>query len=182
MAFCPQCRSEFRPGFTHCAPCGQIPLVDELSEIDELGPESAEQAVPVGLASDSDIVRIQQIGGQEIDTLRVFPLKFAQELQATLSDAGFSTLIVPLSVTFPDMLPRFELRVLPEQRRAAEAELRERWAESLSAEGLEANVQTSVDECPACGASVPLDVDTCPECGLFVGMADVDEEDQAGAS
>ena len=182
MAFCPQCRSEFRPGFTHCAPCGQIPLVDELSEVDELGPESADDAVPVGLASDSDLVRIQQIDGQAVDTLRVFPLKFVQELQAALSEAGFASLIVPLSVTFPDMMPRFELRVLPEHWRAAEATLRERWAESLSAEGLEVNEQTSVDECPACGANVPLDVDTCPECGLFVGTAEDDEQEQAGAS
>ena len=180
MPFCPECRSEFRPGFDVCASCGGVALVDELPEIEELSPANAEHALPVGLASDPDIVRIQQIEGRAIDLLRVFPLKIAQELQVDLSETGLASLIVPVPVTFPDMMPRFELRVKADERERAEAYLRESWAESLSAEGLtEAASSTDVDQCPACGAQVPLDVDTCPECGLFVGSAEEEQSEDA---
>ena len=180
MPFCPQCRSEFRPGFAVCKACGDVPLVEELPEITELSPDSVDSAVPVGIASDPDIARLAEVDGHTVDLLRVFPLKRTQELQADLSEVGFASLIVPVPFTFPDMLPRFELRVLPEHRIPAEDALRERWAETLAAEGLDdAHEATSVDECPACGATIPLDVDTCPECGLFVGAAA--EEDEAEA-
>ena len=178
MAFCPHCRSEFRPGFSVCKACGGVPLVDELPEVEELGPALAERAVPVGLASDGNLARIVSIEGMEVDLLRVFPLAQAKELQVDLSSASFASLIVPLPVTFPDMMPRFELRVLPEQREAAEDYLRQRWSDAVSAEGLGgAPTAAEVDQCPACGAEVPLDVDTCPECGLFVGLADEEEPD-----
>lgn len=180
MPFCPQCRSEFRPGFTVCAPCGDVPLIDALPEVEELSPDTA--AAPVGLASDPDLARPVEIEGKTIDLLRVFPLKMAKELQLSLSEADFASLIVPVPVTFPDMMPRFELRVRPEERAAAEAHLRAQWAETLQAEGLsEADASTSVDACPACGAKIPLDVDTCPECELFVGSA-AEEEDEHEAS
>ena len=180
MAFCPQCRSEFRAGFEVCKSCGDVPLVDELSEVQELGPHVLDQTAPVGLASDSDLVRPQEIEGIIVDLLRVFPLKLVKELQADLSAAGFASLVVPMPVTFPDMMPRFELRVMADQRVDAEARLRERWSETVAAEGFgEVANEASVDECPACGAQVPLDVDTCPECGLFVGMAAEDEDEAA---
>lgn len=177
MAYCPQCRSEFRPGFTVCVTCGNVPLVDELSEIIELGPDSVHDAVPVGLITDTDLGRVVEIEGMTIDLLRVFPLKAAQEMQVSLSAADISSLIVPVPVTFPDMMPRFELRVLADQHAVAEENLRRQWADSVKAEGFTASTATpaDVEECPACGASVPLDVDTCPECELFVGKAGDDE-------
>ena len=39
MPWCPQCRTEYRPGFTHCADCG-VPLVDELP------PEAPSEELP----------------------------------------------------------------------------------------------------------------------------------------
>ncbi len=34
MPFCPECRDEYRPGFTHCVDCG-VELVEFLSELTE---------------------------------------------------------------------------------------------------------------------------------------------------
>jgi predicted amidophosphoribosyltransferase len=38
MSFCPNCRDEYRPEFTHCTECG-AELVDELPPEAERGPE-----------------------------------------------------------------------------------------------------------------------------------------------
>ena len=58
LMFCPECKAEYRPGFTHCSEC-DVDLVDELSAeklpSDEelvLLWECAEQSECVGVCSD----------------------------------------------------------------------------------------------------------------------------------
>lgn len=174
MAFCPECRSEFRPGFSECVSCGGVPLVDELPQVEQLTADAVDRAVPVGLARGTEDKQVVEIQGQTVDLLRVFPLVRAKELQAELSTAGWASLIVPVPFTFPDMMARFELRVLPADHEAAEAHLRAVWSSGIEGQAPE---QAALDECPACGADVPLDVDTCPECGLFLGAAEPADEE-----
>ena len=56
--FCPQCKSEYREGFTVCADCS-IPLVDELPP--EKEPEFIEYEEVLGTYNPADIMIIKSI-------------------------------------------------------------------------------------------------------------------------
>jgi hypothetical protein len=47
--FCPSCKDEFRPGFTHCAACN-VDLVEDLSQVREKGPDKPAPPMPVRMA------------------------------------------------------------------------------------------------------------------------------------
>jgi tetratricopeptide (TPR) repeat protein len=53
--FCPQCKAEYRPGYTRCADCG-VPLVDHLPPTPE--PEQDEPADAVPFGPDTELVHI----------------------------------------------------------------------------------------------------------------------------
>jgi hypothetical protein len=170
MPFCPNCRSEYRAGFSECKTCGGIALVEELPELDDLAPGEIEGTRPVGYAIGE---RIGQIGDREIDVFRVYFLGQASEIDRKLRDAKIPSIIVPLDVVFPDDQARFEVRVREADHERAEAHLRSVFASLVANEEADEGLVggTDAESCPACGAHVPLDVEECPECGLNVGGA-----------
>lgn len=173
MPFCPKCRSEYRDGFTTCKSCGDVALVAELPEVDEIRIEELEATRPVGFATTSEISRqVELDDGKTIDLLRVFLLHEASELEGTLREANVPAKIVPVDAPFPDGQQRFEVRVRDDDFLGAEELLRSKFAERVEAEGTAPVMEEAdAETCPACGAHVPLDVEECPECGLNVGGA-----------
>jgi hypothetical protein len=168
--FCPNCRSEYRKGFSSCPPCGGIALVEELPELNELSLEDLDQTKPVGLIH--EISREVEIDGRTVDLLRAHFLRMASELKETLHEGKIAAVIVPLQMQFPDDQPRFEVRVRNEDHARAEALLRSEFQDAVAAEGGEGPIEgADAETCPACGAHVPLEVEECPECGLNVGGA-----------
>jgi hypothetical protein len=47
--FCPECKDEFRPGFTRCAACN-VDLVDDLTQVKPQGPEKPAPPMSVRMA------------------------------------------------------------------------------------------------------------------------------------
>ena len=172
MPFCPMCRSEYRRGFTVCATCEGVALVEELPQLQELRVEDVSKTKPVGFASTSDVSRVVEIEGRTIDLMRVYFLPQASEIEMSLREANIPAVIMPVEVQFPDDHPRFEVRVRNEDHERAEELLRSVFASMVANEEGEAIAGgTDAESCPACGAHVPLDVEECPECGLNVGGA-----------
>ncbi len=180
MPYCPNCRSEFREGFTECKPCGGVALVDVLPETLELPEEELEDTVPVGLMSSRDIGQVIEMAGRKIDTARVVTIKDAHEFLRILVAARIRCAMVPLGeVEFPDGQPRVEVRVRTADGDAAEEALRAAWQAHVEREGTDAETaETALDACPACGANVPLDVEECPDCGLVVGVSGDDDDEE----
>lgn len=168
--FCPQCESEYRPGFEMCAHC-EVALVEELGVQNRISLDEFDDTVPVGVASSSDLVSIVEIQGRKLDRLRVHVLEVAQGLQKVLEAQGVAQIVTPIEdVEFSDRRPRFEVRVRKPDHGAAEDILRAFWKENVEAEGTEAEEPQDPEACPACGASVPANEAECPECGLYVGV------------
>lgn len=175
MAFCPNCRSEFRPGFTECKACGGVALVETLEApaTIELTPEDLPNTEPIGFTQGGSGKSLE-VDGRTLDPARVFILANAVQLRDVLALQQIGSLVVPLDdVLFPDNVPRFEVRVLKEQHEKAERLLVDLWRQSEGIEHREVDIET----CPACGEKVPLNVEECPECGLVVGTG----EERAGA-
>ncbi len=173
MPFCPNCRSEYRAGFTTCPPCDGIALVDEIPTVEALEVADLSQTSPVGFASSSDVSREVEVEGRAVDLLRVYFLPQASEIEQTLMEARIPAAILPVDIAFSDEAPqRFEVRVKSDDRLRAEDLLRKVFAAHVEAEGVEGPISGGdAETCPACGAHVPLDVEECPECGLNVGGA-----------
>lgn len=166
------CRSEYRRGFTVCATCEGVALVEELREPEEPRVEDLSTTRPVGFASTSEISRQVEIEGRIVDLMRVYFLTQASEIAESLHEAHIPSLIIPLEVHFPDDHPRFEVRVKNEDHERAEELLRNVFASMVAnEEGESIAGGGDAESCPACGAHVPLDVEECPECGLNVGGA-----------
>jgi hypothetical protein len=165
------CRSEYRAGFTTCATCEGVTLVDELPKLEELRLEDLTATKPVGFASTTEISRQVEIDGRVVDLMRLYFLGQASEVEMSLREANIPAVIVPVDVQFPDDQPRFEVRVKNEDHERAEARLQEVFATMVANEEAEVVGGTDAESCPACGAHVPLDVEECPECGLNVGGA-----------
>jgi hypothetical protein len=182
MAFCPNCRSEYRKEFTTCKACGGIALVDRLP--DEADAESLQlseaelaEGQPVGFTQGGS-GREVSVDGRKIDPARIFVLATAAQVRDVLAEAGIASGIAPLDVDLADGVPRFEVRVRADAQARAEQVLFDRWRESMGDEGVEGAGDVALDQCPACGAKVPLDVEECPDCGLVVGTG----EDRAAAA
>jgi hypothetical protein len=169
MAYCPSCRSEYRPEFNQCKNCGGVALVEALPEVSELREDELDDSLPVGF-TESGSDRPVEVDGRVIDPWRVFDLDTASKVKAMLGEAGIPSAIVPLEgILFPDGRPRFEVRVRGGEQASAERFLLSRWQETVAAEGVEVVGVDDVEKCPACGGHVPLSDEECPECGLVVG-------------
>lgn len=178
--FCPSCHSEYREGFTKCANC-DVELVATL-EVEAITPDRLEETVQVGLIPEGEEGQPVEIAGVTYDLLRVFPLEIATSLRDLLTNDGWGVLLVPIDADFPDQRPHFEVRVLESHGEAAQKHLESWWKEQQAKQSEAARGQAaSVEQCPACGADVPLDAAECPECGLFVGVAEMDEDEDGEA-
>jgi hypothetical protein len=182
MAYCPECRSEYRAGITECASCGGVKLVDQLPPSTEIREEEIASTQAIGMTG-SDDGPLVEIEGQRIDPTRVFVLEIAADLKDILQGAKIPAVIVPLDmIEFPDQRPRFEVRVREADLGRAKELLAKIWREQMEREGVGGADASDVETCPACGAHVPLDVEECPDCGLVVGAgaersaAEADEE------
>src|SRR5687767_6995559 len=119
MPFCPQCRSEYRPGFTTCNTCGGVALVEALPELRDMGPEDLPNSLPVGFTPGGGAQ--VEVDGQLVDSSKIFVLSKATEIRDTLAESGVSALIVPFDeVQFPDNVTRFEVRVHKDTHAQAE--------------------------------------------------------------
>lgn len=159
--YCPSCRSEYRAGITTCQPCG-VALVEALPEVDmiEEGDETA---------------AVDTSGGT--DAARAFTYDVASELVRDLEQVGIPSVLRALDkALLRDPRPHYQVHVrLADQARAA-ATLHARWLESARREAGAPLASTAIEQCPACGASVPLDAEECPDCGLTVGRATEDDD------
>jgi hypothetical protein len=154
--------------------------VEALLEPEDITPEELATTVAVGLAAASER-RLVELDGRSVDLLRLFSLGQAKELEGALEHAGIPVLLAPVEkVHFPDLQPRFELRVRgPDEARAIEV-LTARWRAGLE-EGAGA-LPEDVEVCPACGAHVPLEAEECPDCGLVIGASTEGDEEDEGAA
>jgi hypothetical protein len=84
QVFCPRCRDEYRPGFTHCAECG-AELVDHLPDVEETGPE----------AESVDLVEIYRSNRVDADMMR--SVLQGSGIRAVLASVGQSA-AYPLTV------------------------------------------------------------------------------------
>ncbi|MCB9652629.1 MAG: hypothetical protein H6729_00665 [Deltaproteobacteria bacterium] len=173
MPFCPSCRSEYRPGFKVCPPCGDVALVEALPEISAISEDEVEATVAVGISTLSHVV---EAGGRSVDLGRVFALKQAHAMSLALEDKLVASVLIPIEdLVLPDGAPRFEVRVRAVDLERAQDALQALWRDAVNAEGIEhADPEADVEACPACGARVPLDVEECPDCGLVIGSSDGD--------
>ncbi|MBK8012407.1 MAG: hypothetical protein IPK13_13740 [Deltaproteobacteria bacterium] len=171
MPFCPSCRSEYRPGFQVCPPCGDRALVDALPEVVPIAEDEVDATVAIGVSTMSHVL---EVGGRSVDLGRVFALKQAHAISLALEDKLIASVLVPVAdLVLPDGAPRFEVRVRADDLDQAQASLHALWRDAVDAEGVEhADPEADVEACPACGARVPLDVEECPDCGLVIGRSD----------
>lgn len=153
--YCPQCRSEYREGFTTCAPC-------KLELVAELPPEST-FASPEAMA--------RALADVEVQALVVGTIAGLREAQAFLQKEHIATVIAGESEEVePGLQPRFYLMVGEADVERAKGALERRWKEGVAAHGLVMTDDAmSADACPACGAQVADGVPECPDCGLFLG-------------
>jgi Putative prokaryotic signal transducing protein len=95
--FCPNCRSEFREGFTHCKKCDRM-LVDKIDPLPEDKPAEYEYCEMVTIAETSELFDIALArGALESNKIRFnITNEFTQNLIAT---SGFSGLANPITVS-----------------------------------------------------------------------------------
>ena len=90
MAYCPQCRSEYKAGIETCAAC-KVPLVAELEkEVEAIG--AGDETAAVGVTTLHTLGRTVEVGGKTIDLMRVFTYDEAVDLKqarAHLAAFGF---------------------------------------------------------------------------------------------
>ena len=164
--FCPQCRSEYRAGFTTCAHC-HVPLVAELPPADLF--ESPEAMA-------------KSLEGKETQAILVGSHVDLSEAQSYLGGKRIASVLAGEAGDEPAETPvahRFFLMVAADDLERAREAIQARWRQGAIAQGLllsDGPVPEGV--CPACGAPVPPTASECPDCGLFLGDADAAAEGQ----
>jgi hypothetical protein len=154
MPFCPECRSEYRLGYTRCEAC-EVDLVDSLPEASPMT-EAEMRAALEG----KELVAISQ--GVLDAVLETRDHLARQRILSLVEEADKE----PLQ---PGLPRRVRLMVAREQLEEAARCLGESFRELVAQEGLEVGGELTYDKCPACGSPVPPDAEECAECGLFVG-------------
>lgn len=180
MAFCPQCRAEYRPEITHCPVC-DVDLVDAES----LAPEMTDDRVVALLAA------------AELTVVAEGTLQGLKPVQDALIASGIPAALRKAEEVMSEMglFLRLELVVRQEDEEVAGALVREALGGDLSEEmreGMEAlfvggdaaqgggegeaeGEEPETLACPACGCTDPLVNGECPECGLYLGEGEAGE-------
>lgn len=161
--FCPNCRSEYRSGFTQCGHC-KVPLVASLAEATTLD--------EAGVAA--------YFKGRNTVMVTQGALAMVREVHDVLASNGCVSRMVPMDDDSGGVHNMFKLEIIQEDLDKARAISGNRWKEMVAREvGAPVEAREAVlaagqeTECPACGHKfIPADTATaeCPECGLFLGV------------
>lgn len=146
--FCPKCGSEYRPGYTRCAPCG-VDLVEDLEGALEAGSRDPHRAA--SLAWSEAEPRLSYCG--------FLSLEEARQARELLRRSGIRSEILIRDVPGAEPEDEFWIRISPRDFEAARAVLG-----YDAAEGVEAGFS-----CPTCGAEVSGEESFCARCGQRFG-------------
>lgn len=159
--FCPECRSEYQRGYTHCAGCG-VALVRELQ------PDSAESN-----AEDEPITVFNAINGSEASLVK--SLLEGSGLEPMMFDENFSNIDPPaaiiiggIKVTVPRSQEKLALEILEEYRGRAGQDPAIGNLVSTSISGPQIVSVGEADEeyrCRRCLALLEPETTVCPKCG-----------------
>ncbi len=172
MAFCPECRAEYRKGFDHCPSC-DVDLVDAV----EL-PELMTDEEVIASMSEEDLVGI--VRGS---------IEGCRETQAKLLEQRIPAAIHESEDVGAESghFRILQVVVRKEDAERAQAALNQDWVGDAQREGLlrevelidgdgddgepEAEEADNDEEpaCPACGCVKPLKKGKCRDCGLHLG-------------
>ena len=149
--FCPECSSEYRPGFDRCEPCG-VDLVDNLSGGRSAGERPAASVPPVSAGE----------LGPFVDYCGFLDLAEARTERDRLREANILARISirespPWDLDGP-LVEEFWLRI--PQFKIAHATV------VLGYDPVEATGEDETFRCGACDEKVPMDADVCPGCGV----------------
>jgi len=174
--YCPECRSEFREGVTHCQNC----QVDLIAEAPDQDPFSSPERMA------------QMLADKDLQAVIVGPYTSMRETQKLLSEVQIASIIAPEEgqELQPGLHERLYLMIASDDLDRVRTFFDQRWEAGMQTEGLmlkkpgstaDAEEDTGSDAapCPACSTPVPAVAEECPECGLFVGAAAGDEEEAA---
>jgi len=162
MAFCPDCRSEYRRGIERCPTC-DVALVDQL---EQLKADTTHEGAQRYLETHKSI---------PIMTSTLDPCR---EVRDHLLACGVPCLIAehdePGATDVPSMFQRYDVMAAEEDVTRIREEMTGRWMSMLD-EGVQVRDQTveltagGQATCPACGTKFVVEGDECPECGLYLG-------------
>ncbi len=154
MPFCPECRAEYRQGFTRCASC-EVDLVESLPELAPLTEAEMRKALE----------------GKELVAVTSGYLEAVLEMRDRLAGARVLSIIeeAEKAPPQPGLPKRVKLMVAKDSLEAAAACMGEAFRSMVAQEGLQPSTEIHYDRCPACNSPVPPDAEECPECGLVVG-------------
>lgn len=145
--FCPECRDEYRPGFTRCATC-DVDLVESSHAVapKETSPIVAEVATEEPTANFCGFLTLDE-ARQARDTIRAAKLP----VEILIRDA-------PRSAAGEPVTEEYWLRVRPRDFRAV--------SDIVGHAPAAAEAADESFTCSACGATVLPADDACPDCGL----------------
>jgi len=155
MPYCPQCLSEYRPGFTRCASC-DVALVESLPPEMDLSEQSIKEA----------------LAGKHLVAITRGELAVIKETRSLLARRHIPSLMIKDEDSCATCGPPRLLLLVTEQdaSRAAQV-LEEQFRNMLAQEEGQPVIPADHETCPACGARVAEEQEECPECGLFIGKA-----------
>ena len=151
---CPNCKNEYRPGFTRCATC-QVDLVEEDALL-EAEPAPRETHVRIDATTMAELLPF--CGFLTIDE--------ARQAREQLHESGIPADILIREIELEaEALEEYWIRV-PRRRFSEVADvLHEEPAELEEKEGNGEVHEGETFACSACGQDVQGDADVCPHCG-----------------
>jgi hypothetical protein len=149
--FCPECKSEYRPGFTRCAPC-DVDLIDSLSEASSQAPASPAvggAAPPAAVAAFVDYCGFLDLADARAERDRLRSEGILARISLRESPPGH--LEGPVEEEAWLLVPREQVT---------------RVATILGYDAADAHADDEgAFQCNACGAAVGADDEQCPSCG-----------------
>ncbi len=162
MPYCPECREEFRDGFTHCQRCQAVLVHDRLAEDPFADPRAMAELlrgrdlVPAFKGTPAGIGELRDaLAGQRIPSVAASP-----------GECGASCTPELLLLLDGGDVERAETFFHEHHRPSLAAE----FVHCIVAAGEEEDDAAGDGLCPACGAAARPDGEgCCSECGLFLG-------------
>lgn len=170
MPYCPQCRAEFRQGFTRCAECEEY-LVDHL---DQVKPKMDDSSMMTYLRD------------RELIIMATSTLDKLKPLKNLLCSHSIANIILNPGETCSTgsclgggCAPQLELAIAADDAEKAAEVMRLEFREMVNTEGapeIGEGIDGMLDltaenmKCPACDADIPSGNNECPVCNLYVGV------------